>query len=271
MNKFTIFLSTAMVVGCVQVFAFAQAPVLLEGVKIKVPDMAEAKRFYIDTLKFGIAKESADKKTMWLNTSAYKVVLEQSKDAKRITTAGYGDVSMSMQVNDIDVTFRRLKAAGVRFIKDEKRKEGIGWSLQVLDPFGNKISMMQITVGKPEIVSEPSVYNCGIYVTDIERALSIYKDKLGFVVRSRAYMPEDMPLGTSDGKFAFMLHLRRNDFPHVENPNMLLMFGVESMKAIDKINSNGAFITKKNRTMLMRDSVGILSEILISNRPDDSK
>jgi predicted enzyme related to lactoylglutathione lyase len=239
------------------------AKVELVGVKIRVPDMAEARSFYSDVLGFQVEKESTDKKTIWLKTNSYKIVLERSKDARRITTPGYSDVSMSMRVNDIDQTFSYLKSKGVRFIKDEKRKEGVGWSLQILDPFGNKISMMQITVGKPETIVEPSVYNCGIYVTDIETALKTYEGALGFVVRSRAYMPEDMPLGTSDGKFAFMLHLRRQDFSHVENPNMGLIF--HASDTIEELRRKGLHLTptrSKNRYKMI-DSVGIASELVV--------
>jgi predicted enzyme related to lactoylglutathione lyase len=172
---------------------------------------------------------------------------------------------MSMRVNDIDETFRYLKSKGVRFIRGEKRKEGVGWSLQILDPFGNKISMMQITVGRPETVVEPSVYNCGIYVTDIETALKTYEGALGFVVRSRAYMPEDMPLGTSDGKFAFMLHLRRKDFPHVENPNMSLIFQTSDLNKIEELRRKGISLaaSRSKDVFTLIDSVGITSEVVV--------
>ena len=245
--------------------AYALAKIELVGVKIRVPDMAEAKSFYTGVLGFQIEKESDDKQTVWLRTKSYKIVLERSKDARRISTPGYSHVSMSMRVNDIDETFRYLKAKGVKFIKDEKRKEGVGWSLQILDPFGNKISMMQITAGKPETIVEPSVYNCGIYVTDIETALKTYEDALGFVVRSRAYMPEDMPLGTSDGKFAFMLHLRRQDLPHVENPNMNLIFNATDPDTIEKLKHKGISLRtgSANNVFTIVDSVGIVSELVV--------
>ena len=205
----------------------------LLGVKIKVPDIREAKKFYLGTLGFAVKNENKARKTVSLKTNSYQVVLEESASAKRISVPGYSDVSMSMQVNDIDETFRKLKAAKVRFIKDEAQR-GDRLVAQILDPFGNKISMMQVTAGKPETIAEPSVYNCGLYVTDIEKELSTYEGIFGFAVRSRAYMPEDMPLGTSDGKFAFMLHLRRSDFAYVRNPNMYLMLQVASAGDIDQ-------------------------------------
>ena len=240
----------------------AKAEAKLIGVKIKVPEIGEAKKFYIDTLGFAIKSESVDKRTVWLKTTSYEVALEESKDARRITVPGYSDVSISMRVNDIDETFRKLKAANVRFIKDEKRKEGIGWSLQVLDPFGNKISMMQITIGKQEPVAEPTVYNCGLYVTDIEKALSTYGE-LSFVVRSRVYMPEDMPLGTEDGKFAFMLHLRRSDFLYVKSPNMFLMFAIGGKEVIEELRREGSKIRKTHakNVFLLEDATGVVSEL----------
>ena len=92
-----------------------------------------------------------------------------------------------------------------------------------------------------------------------------YESALGFVVRSRAYMPEDMPLGTSDGKFAFMLHLRRQDFPHVENPNMNLIFSTSDPGTIEELKRKGIRLTPSisKNVFKMIDSVGIGSELVV--------
>jgi catechol 2,3-dioxygenase-like lactoylglutathione lyase family enzyme len=259
--------TTLTVVILASIASAASLQLRLEGVKIRVPDLAEAKRFYVDVLGFQVDEEDRRTGSIKLKTNDYKIVLQHSKEARRIVTPGYSHVSMSMRVNDIEATYRSLKAANVRFIKDERRKEGVGHSLQILDPFGNKISMMQITVGPPVKVVEPSVYNCGLYVSDIETALKTYQEKLGFVIRSRAYMPEDMPLGTAEGKFAFMLHLRRTDFPHVENPNMLLMFRAIGADALNDLEKAQIKLrkTKDISVFLMTDTVGVTSEVILDS------
>jgi hypothetical protein len=78
-------------------------------------------------------------------------------------------------------------------------------------------------------------------------------------------MPEDMPMGTSDGKFAFMLHLRRTDFPQVENPNMMLMFKSHDAAALESLKKAGLKLerTKDKLVTVMTDSVGIRSEIAL--------
>lgn len=77
---------------------------------------------------------------------------------------------------------------------------------------------------------------------------------------------KSMPLGYTDNKFAFMLHLRRKDFTHVENPNMMLMFSIKDRRTIEELGKGGVMIkrTGKRKLFEMTDQTGVVSELSIS-------
>lgn len=261
MKKVLIFVLFLFVFSCV---VNGASRMELVGIKILVPDLKKAKDFYLGVLKFEVEQESTDAKLVVLKTGGYKIMLNESKEAKTITETGYSHVSIALRVNDLDKTIEHLKANNVRLIKDEKRKEGVGYSIQALDPFGNKISLMEITVGEKKEVKEPQIYNCGLYVSDIKTALSTYRDQLGFVEMTQRYMPDDMPLLYEDKKFAFMLHQRRTDMPFIDTPNMRLVFKLAAGESADTMEKAGIKLKKIFGNMhQMTDSVGIVSEVLV--------
>jgi predicted enzyme related to lactoylglutathione lyase len=234
----------------------------LVGIKIQVPDLAKAKAFYCGILNFGIEKEDSIAKLMWLKTNRYKVILAEAAEAIIVSDKGYGYTSLSMQVNHLDSSIAYLKSKGVSFIKEEKRVEGIGYSVHILDPFGNALSLDQLTQAKKR-VQEPALYNCGIYVSDIDQALPTYQT-LGFVEGTRNYMPDDMPLVYADKKFGFMLHRVRADMPVAVNPNMRLVFKLASSESLDNLRQVLNLKPYKSG-YLLTDATGVKTEIYLSS------
>lgn len=235
-----------------------QQSIELYGIRINVPDLKKAEDFYSGILHFEIEKKDPLHKICWLKTNKYKIYLVESPNAKYLKEKGFGQVSLSLQVNNLDSTIAYLKSKKVDFIKEEKREEGIGWSVHVLDPFGNALSLDELNYSKARI-QEPSLYNCGVYVPDIDRALPDY-EKLGLIAATRKYMPSDMPLYYPDKKFAFMLHRVRSDMPSVNNPNMMLVLCTSNKKTWDEWIDNGT-IKRKNSQYIMIDAAGVKIEI----------
>jgi len=163
-----------------------------------------------------------------------------------------------MQVNNLDSTIAYLKSKKVNFIKHEKRQEGIGWSIHILDPFGNALSLDELNYSKARVL-EPSLYNCGISVSDKDQALPGY-EKLGLITTTRKYMPSDMPLYYPDKKFAFMLHQVRPDMPSVKNPNMTLVLYTIDEVTFNEWKNNGT-IKRINNQYFMTDAAGVKIEI----------
>jgi predicted enzyme related to lactoylglutathione lyase len=243
-------------------FSFCQSiQSQLVGVKIKVPDLQKAKQFYCAILHFEIDKEDLSAKTIWLKTNSYQVILTESKEAVYINEKGYGSTSLSMQINNLDSTFSYLKSKNVAFVKEEKRLEGIGYSIHILDPFGNPLSLDQLTYTQKRVI-EPALYNCGIYVSDIDQALKTYT-VLGFLAGTRKYMPEDMPLVYANKKFAFMLHQTRKDMPNVQNPNMSLVLSVASQAEIAVLKEK-LDLKKQQKSYILTDETGVQAEIIVA-------
>lgn len=236
----------------------------LFGIRINVPDLKMAEDFYSGILHFQIERKDPAQKTTWLKTNNYKIYLVESEDAIYLNEKGQGQVSLALQVNNLDSSIAYLKSKNVEFIKEEKREEGIGWSIHILDPFGNALSLDQLNYTNLR-VQEPSLYNCGLIVSDIDSALPNY-EKLGLIITTRRYMPSDMPLYYTDKKFAFMLHRARPDMPSISNPNMKLVLFTPNESILIECSKRG-IIERLNGQYVMTDATGVKTEIrLVTNK-----
>lgn len=233
------------------------------AVKINVPDLKKAREFYNGTLGFPVDVTRSNESTLTLYTNSIKIILSEDKNAKPISEKAYGTLSLTMQVNDIDSSYKKLKEKGIVFLKEEKRKEGVGYSMSIFDPFGNKISILQQTVPGTKAVVEPKIYNCGLYVEDMNEARTFYTNKLGFIERSQEYLPDDMPLGYDDNKFAFMLHNQRKDLPSTKKSNMKLVFKTENIyETLEELKKMKIECKKERNVINVKDGNNISFEII---------
>ena len=185
----------------------ARAAIRPHRLKINVTDLAKAVAFYCD--KLGFAIESRTPKEVVLRAAEVKLVLHEVarlRPASKTETA----LGFTLQVNDLDRAIKRMKELDIPFAESEPRTEGVGRAISILDPFGRRISLMHQTIVAVAPFEEPRLYNFGYTVPDMDAARAFYRGKLGFVERSERYLPRDMPVGTADGAFAFMLHQRPN-------------------------------------------------------------
>jgi hypothetical protein len=77
------------------------------------------------------------------------------------------------------------------------------------DPAGNLLSLVQDTLSKTLPDALPRLYNFGLYIPEITPDENLFTQSLGFVARTRRYLPDDMPLWHADKSFGFMLHRNR--------------------------------------------------------------
>lgn len=192
-----------------QATAAAEGPSLrTRALKINVDDMPKALAFYRGKLGFEVESGGDNADQVVLRTDErVKLILQK---VGRLRKAGPSDsqVGLTLQVNDLDESIRRMRAASVEFAERERRKEAVGQAISVRDPFGRRISLMHQTVVRVEPFREPRIYNFGVLVPDMRAGRDFYSGKLGFVVRSEKYLPLDLPLGHRDNSFGFMLHYR---------------------------------------------------------------
>jgi predicted enzyme related to lactoylglutathione lyase len=178
------------------------------ALKVNVEDMEKALSFYEGKLGFEVAERGNYPQQVVLKTNdRFKLILNKVERLQKIEATDT-QVTVTLQVNDLDQAIEKMKSRAVAFGETEKRKEAVGNAIYILDPFGRRISMMHETIAKVEPFKEPKIYNFGIYVPDMNAARDFYVNKLGFVARSEKYLPLDLPLGHSDKTFAFMLHYR---------------------------------------------------------------
>lgn len=238
----------------------------LYGVKIKVSNLETALKFYNEILGFQIDQSYKVENEIQLYTNSYKIILQEDTSMKQVSNQSLPSVSMCMAVKNIDSSFHALKSKGVKFFSDEKRKEGVGFSMKIFDPFGNCISIMQLTYPNAPEITEPFIYNCGYYVASMDKARKFYSETLGFTELSEHYLPSDMPLGYADKNFVFMLHQNRPEFNHTLTPNMKLVFAVADFASLKQLLEKGKIkFTEATNTITITDSNGIQSDIIFSS------
>ncbi|MEQ8426190.1 MAG: VOC family protein [Cyclobacteriaceae bacterium] len=242
------------------------------GVKINVTDMSKAKEFYCDQLGFEVERQISESYILLKTNDQNKLFLHKVPlllpESEKETTAG-----LTLQVNDLDKSIASLKAKGVDFGDARKRKEGVGYAMDVKNPFSKKVSLMHQTVGEVKPFKEPLIYNYGYLIPDMEKAIEFYSGMLGFAERSKRYLPLDMPLGHSDGSFGFMLHYRvgvePTQFNISDNEHLVILFQTENIsEAIKKLSDKGVRFLETNpvespigKYISFYDPFGYLSEL----------
>ncbi len=255
--------------------SYEKALIRTYGIKINVEDMNKALSFYCGKLGFEIADRKSYPQQVILKTDD-RVKLILNKVAKLHRPASLDtQASFTLQVNDLDQAIARMKSLGVPFAEPERRKEGVGFAISILDPFGRHISMMHQTIVKVEPFKEPRLYNFGYAIPDMAIARDFYAVKLGFMVRSEKYLPLDLPLGHTDKTFAFMLHYRlgiksvKSRFPKESPFNMVVYETTNLQTSVSEFKKSGMKILNESPhrslqgdTIFFEDPFGNVSELL---------
>jgi len=244
------------------------------ALKLNVDDMEKALAFYVQKLGFEVADRADYPRQVTLKTEdRVRFILNK---VERLQKSELKDtqVGLTLQINDLDQTISRMKAASVHIVETEPRKEAVGNAITILDPFGRKISLMHQTIVKEDPFKEPRIYNFGLLIPDMNVGREFYVDGLGFVVRSEKYLPLDLPLGHKDKSFGFMLHYRpgvsniRSDYPR-SLPYYNIVFETDNLEAaLATMTKKGIEIIGqeqpkdgKPRSVVFRDPFGNISEL----------
>jgi predicted enzyme related to lactoylglutathione lyase len=185
----------------------AEAPLsATAGVRLNVPDLPKALKFYVDLLGFEAIPGAPAGVAVIRARNGKRLFLVQSATV-RAYAPEEARPSLTLQVNDLRAAWDKLVAQGISVLSKEPRKEGVGFALTFTDPFGTPISMMHQTIVKTEPFAEPRIYNQGLYLREMAAARS-FAGRLGLMELSAKYLPLDVPLGYADKSFGFMLHAR---------------------------------------------------------------
>ena len=242
------------------------------GVKINVTELDKGVNFYCNTL--GFEEESRTTSDIFLKTNdKTKLIIHKVTNLlpEGNTEARAG---LTLQVNDLDKTIAYLKSKGVDFGAESKRKEGVGYAIYLNDPFGTKISLMHHTITKIEPFTEPQIYNYGFKIPDMTKAIRFCVTDLGFVERSKNYLPNDMPLGHADGSFGLMLHFREGTeairHNSTDSEHLVILFRTSNLELTTsllrkrgvKFLENKPIDTPLGKSISFYDPFGYLSELI---------
>lgn len=252
-------------------FARFDAPPALRthGVKINVDDLDKAIAFYCDKLGFEIESRQDYPREVFLKIPG-RIKLSLRK-VQKLQPPGPTDtrVSFTLQVNDLDQAMAQMKARGVEFAVLEKRKEGIGFSTAIKDPFGGRLSLIHVTSNQVPAFKEPKLYNFGFYVPEMEGARSFYAQQLGLVELTDRFLPLDLPLGHADKSFAFMLHYRPGGTQAVKSgypqawPSHTVVFETADLKAAATVmKKRGVKLLDEKGPVVFADPFGNVSELV---------
>ncbi len=183
------------------------------GIKILVTDLDKGVDFYGNKMGFTVKSNSLELNEVVLQSTPYSIKLGLAEVNNSTNYSTEAHAKVAFQVNKMLSTFQSMKNIGVSFYENNLSKNGIGIGLPFSDPFGNKHTLVEVQVRQMEHFEEPSVYNMGFNVPEIETAQNFYTEIMGFEVYSTDYLPSALPLKHNDDSFAFMLH-------HVNETNL---------------------------------------------------
>ena len=217
----------------------------LDKVKIKVTDMDAAMTFYGDVLGFEILSDAYYPEYVILKSDVLPLILERADHRVEAEYPEVTQTKLTLQSYDLRSTMEQLKQKGVTFLVDPPTPYGrnsagvpLGLSTRFRDPFGHEFSMVEQQVSRGEAFTGVRIYNTGFDIPDVEAARSFYAGVLGFEVRSEQYYP-NIPLGHTDGSFAFMLHghpqMKPATLAYPGDTQVLVVFATEDLATTMKV------------------------------------
>ena len=163
------------------------------AVQTNVTDLNRAVEFYQE-LGFELSTRDYFPRVAPMMNGKTMLVLHHVEKA---TPTGPSDArtTLNMAVRHLDSIVNEFKNNGIEIIHEEPQEAAIGKWKAIRDRSGNIINLIEPNrdIGDLE---KPRVNNVSIVVTDMDRAVDFYCNKLGFDIFSVTYYPPVIPLRT---------------------------------------------------------------------------
>ncbi len=210
---------------------FAQRPDFkFVGLKMNVTDLGKAYAFYAETLGFKVEK---DRDRLFIADQSINLVIEETTEGNQNEYPFRVRTGVSLLVNKLLPAIDQFRDRHVYLYDTLLARNGVGISIPLRDPFGNVINLIEVQVFDRGPVHEPTIYNAGVTISDMDKAIAFYEGVLGFEEWSRNYLPAALPLKHADGSFAFMIHYQKDikttNQSYLLSPGMSLQFEVENL------------------------------------------
>ena len=234
------------------------------GVKIKVDNLEESKKFYQNVLGLGVEEDSTGTR---ITGQTFPILIEATGSPGLNEYPLKARTGLTFIVDKLLPAIDQLRANHVPVYDTLLARNGVGISIPFQDPSGNVLNLIEVqtyNIGKP---FGTKVYNTGVTLSNLDSAIIFYQKILGFEDWSRNYLPAALPLKHKDGSFAFMIHntpgLRFNDQDFDKFPQLTLMLTTNDIRKAKKyLQSADIEIHAKPNMLICRDYEGNWLEII---------
>lgn len=238
-----------------------------EGIQLNVADLEQAHSYYRDVLGLEVERSS---KAITVSGHAVPIVIKKAPQVNENVYPFESRLNVTFQVNKLLPAIDRLRKKGVQFYDSLLVRNGVGISIPFQDPFGNVLSLIEVQVVSTPPFQRLQVYNMGVTLSEFQKAISFYKDVLGFQEWTRNYLPNALPMKHRDGSFAFMLHFKKDLRPskqrHHGAPGMILQLSCKDLsRAKTYLQSCQIPLELSDHSLICRDPQGNWVEIIQNN------
>jgi catechol 2,3-dioxygenase-like lactoylglutathione lyase family enzyme len=158
------------------------------ALRLSATDIDESTRFYATHFGFEMAGDYSSEGFVVLVNGDVPLVITGA-EAPVSFTDGMCHTRFNFAVADLGASVATMKAAGVRFVGDGRSAVGAYATFE--DPSGHRHNLEQLDEPiEGRVLAR--VYNAGIGVLDMDKAMAFYEGVLGMPVFSRDYYPPAM-------------------------------------------------------------------------------
>lgn len=251
----------------------SQSSLKVFGFKIFVTDLQKALEFYRNTVGLKLETvHAAEGLLICIDKSGHRLIFEQAGRIKQVPLDRNVSTILSLEVRNLDENVKFLRARHVTFPDETIRKEGVGRAIYISDPFGNRISLIQLNEPSANIIEGSKIYNFGIYNSNSDRSIKFYTNELGFTILTDKFMPRDMPLFYPDSRlFAFVLHFRdvvpvRATAVEKLNYGRIVFEGTDIDGLEKQLKFHAIPVSRKSTVLVFSDPDGIVLEVVPKGR-----
>ncbi len=249
---------------------FAQAPHAHHAVaefspevwalELGVADLKRAEEFYAKALAFEREEGACCGPALVLKNRGMRLLLREGKAEPR--AVGVAGINLNMRVGDLPSAVAATRQYGAQIDNPTPEAFALGMYVNIRDPFGNEIHLLDVANDNLTAESKPTVFNLGVQLENLEAGEKFYT-RLGFQVYSREYLP-DLPF-QKHGAVALVMHGEATKPVKAGVRNGTLILRVEDLNAALQALPPRGFEIKfaaKNNWATLQDPSGNVLKLL---------
>jgi predicted enzyme related to lactoylglutathione lyase len=204
------------------------------GVEMPVQDAERAVDFYTKVLGFIAMQQGSD--PVVLDNDGLKLIFRRT--TTNAVIGGQAHLNLNLRVKSLDEAVRAVREAGGTIVSDKPLEAAIGVYHQARDPSGNSVHLIDLHGEENDPEGLPRLYNVGLTTHELQEAEQFYVG-LGFLVHSRKYLPDTLPMVPA-GAAMLVIHPLANEPASRDNPGAALVMSCSSLdSAVRSLERSG--------------------------------